>query len=358
MIENVLTVLLFVPFFLIVMLANLADKRRLEGEAKSTLAGFTYLLHVFIFGLLTALGVLMHAFGLFIRLDDNFKYELLDTLQNGGLASSDGALVLLESLEALGIGLWAPAVLAPLFLLPPVRRLLAKLIPIDPRSSVHAVAVSFVILVVINLTLTLAVGLETLADITEASPTEGATLALSVWLQQLTFAVWALLGVGWLTRRKWLPSLERLGIVAPRPIEVAIGIGAGLVSAGFILLLSDVATQFGLGVDEDVERLSDALLGPLVASIPGILTLGLAAGIGEETLFRGALQPRFGLLFTSLLFAILHSQYGITFSTLAVFIVGMFLGLLRIRFNTTTCVMTHAAYNITLGMIGFLGSGS
>ena len=107
-----------------------------------------------------------------------------------------------------------------------------------------------------------------------------------------------------------------------------------------------------------MERLSDALVGPLVASIPGILTLGLAAGIGEETLFRGALQPRFGLLFTSLLFAILHSQYGITFSTLAVFIVGLFLGLLRIRFNTTTCVMTHAAYNITLGMIWFLGSGS
>ena len=68
----------------------------------------------------------------------------------------------------------------------------------------------------------------------------------------------------------------------------------------------------GWGLDEDVQRLTEVLIGPLLGSIPGILTLGLAAGIGEETLFRGALQPRFGLLITSLLFALLHSQYGIT----------------------------------------------
>ena len=357
MIENILSVLLFVPFILIVLLANLADKRRLAGEAKNTLAGMTYLVHIVIFGLLAAIGVAAHALGLVIRLGGDMRQDLLDSLQSGGLASSDGVLVLLDSFEALGIALWAPAVVAPLFLLPPVRRLLSRLIPIDPRSSVHAVALSFVILIVINLTLTLAVGLETLADVTEGSPTDGASLAFSVWLQQLVFVVWALVGVGWLTRRTWLPSLQRLGIVGPRPIEVAIGIVAGLVSAGVILLLLEVATQFGFGVDEDVERLSEALVGPLVASIPGILTLGLAAGIGEETLFRGALQPRFGLVLTSLLFALIHSQYGITFSTLAVFIVGMILGLLRMRFNTTTCVLTHASYNITLGMIEFLGQG-
>ena len=357
MIESVVTVLLFIPFFLILLLANLADKRRLAGSSESALAGLTYLLHIFIFGLLTALGALVHAFGLFMRIDDNMKLDLLDSLRNGGLASSDDVLPLLDSMEALGIGLWAPAVVAPLFLLPPVRAFLARLIPIDPRSSVHAVAISFVMLIVINLTLTLAVGLETLANLSEDSPTEDASLLVSVWLQQLIFALWALVGVGWLTRRNWLPSLERLAIVFPRPLEIAIAIGAGLISVGVILLLESVAAAIGLGVDEDVQRLSEALLGPLMTSIPGILTLGLAAGIGEETLFRGALQPRFGLFFTSLLFALVHSQYGITFSTLAVFIVGMILGLLRMRYNTTTCAMTHAAYNITLGVISFVGQG-
>ena len=212
-------------------------------------------------------------------------------------------------------------------------------------------------LIVINLTFALAIGLDTLADLSENSTTEGGSLLFSLWVQQLTFALWALVGVGWLTRRTWMQSLERLAIVYPRPMEIAIGIGAGLVSVGVILLLEAVASRVGLGLDEDVERLSEALFGPIVTSIPGILTLGLAAGIGEEALFRGALQPRFGLFFTSLLFAIVHSQYGITISTLAVFIVGMILGLLRMRFNTTTCAITHASYNITLGFIAFLGPG-
>jgi hypothetical protein len=97
------------------------------------------------------------------------------------------------------------------------------------------------------------------------------------------------------------------------------------------------------------------MIGPLTQSGFGILTLGLAAALGEETVFRGAMQPRFGLLLTSILFALLHSTYGLTLSTLLVFIVGLVLGLLRLRYNTTTAMITHAVYNISLGVIAYLG---
>ncbi len=357
MFESLLTVVLFIPFFLILLLANLADKRRQSGEEKSSLAGLAYLLHIIVFGLLTLVGIALHALGLAVRVNSQLKIEMIDAVRESGLASPDGVEALLGRMEPLGIALWAPALAAPLLLLPPVRRLLARLIPIDPRSSVHAVAISYVMLVVINLTFTLAIGLGTLADISEASPTETGSLIFSLWVQQLTFAVWALVGVGWLTRRRWLQSLQRLAIVYPRPVEVAIGIGAALVLVPVILASEYLAAQYGMGVSEDVERLSNALIGPLAGSIPGILTLGLAAGIGEETLFRGALQPRFGLVLTSLLFAVVHSQYGITFSTVAVLVVGLILGLLRQRFNTTTCAITHAAYNIFLGFYAFYGPG-
>ena len=307
---------------------------------------------------MTATGIALHALGLVVRFNDQYKTEMIDAVRGSGLASPDAVEALLGNLEPLGIALWAPALVAPLLLLPPVRRLLARLIPIDPRSSVHAVAISYVMLIVIILTFTLAVGLETLAEISEASPTGTGALIFSLWIQQLTFAVWALVGVGWLTRRKLLQALDRLAIVFPRPIEIAIGIGAALVLVPVILAMESLAAQYGMGIDEDVQRLSDALLGPLAGSIPGILTLGLAAGIGEETLFRGALQPRFGLLFTSILFAVVHSQYGISFSTLVVFFVGMILGLLRQRFNTTTCAITHAAYNIILVSMPSMGRAS
>ncbi len=105
----------------------------------------------------------------------------------------------------------------------------------------------------------------------------------------------------------------------------------------------------------EVERLTEQLIGPLAQSAPGILTLGLAAALGEESIFRGALQPRFGLLLTTVLFALLHSQYGISVSTLLVLIVGLALGVVRTRFNTTTAMIVHAVYNMTLGLITYLG---
>ena len=351
--DGILTVLFFVPLFLIVLLANLADKQRLAGGSGRTVAGLTYAFHAFIFGVMAAAGAALHGIAIASKANDEIKQSITEFLSGGGSGQVEEILPVLDRLEVLGLGIWLPAAAAPLFLLPPVRRVLAGFIQIDARSSTHAVAVSFVMLVVINLAVTLAVGLETLADLSEGVETDGGALLLSVWVQQITFALWAVVGVGWLTRRRLLQTLERLRLVVPRPVEVAVGIGTGLVSVAVILALEIVAGAVGWGVDEDVQRLTEVLVGPLLGSIPGILTLGLAAGIGEETLFRGALQPRFGLLFTSVLFALLHSQYGITLSTLAVFIVGLILGLVRNRFNTSTCVIAHAAYNITLGMIAY-----
>ena len=79
-----------------------------------------------------------------------------------------------------------------------------------------------------------------------------------------------------------------------------------------------------------------------------MLTAGLVIGIVEEALYRGALQPRFGLLLTSLLFVVARSSEGITLVALTSFLIaGVILGLLRVRFNTTACVIAHSAYNIT-----------
>lgn len=349
MAEILFTLVLFLPFFLLIFLANLADKRRLSGDGESALAGFTYLIHIVVFGLMMGVGVVIHALGLYWRAYETTAATALEVVAGEGLAPEDFAAIM-DSMELIGAALWAPAALAPLFLLPPVRRFLSRLIPCDPKSSVHAVSLSFVTLIVAQLTLTLAVGLETLADLTEASPTDTGSLLVSVWVMQLTFALWGLCGVGWLTRRSWRVCLARLGLVAVRPSEIGVGVGVGAASMVVVLLLEAAASGLGLGVNEDVERLSEALVGPLVSSIPGILTLGLAAGIGEETLFRGALQPRFGIVLTSILFAIVHSQYGITFSTVAVLLLGAMLGLMRQRYNTTTCVAVHASYNISLGL--------
>ena len=107
-------------------------------------------------------------------------------------------------------------------------------------------------------------------------------------------------------------------------------------------------------MDADIEKLTEALLGSLLTTLPGVLSLGLAAALGEELVFRGALQPRFGIFLTALLFAFTHSQYVLSPSTLVVFVVGLVLGWVRMRRNTTTAMILHATYNIAIGLMGLL----
>ena len=83
--------------------------------------------------------------------------EAAEALQGGALAPGVGLQV--ESLPLIGLGIWLPSALGILMLLPPVRRLWARIIPIDSESPVHAVALSLSMLVVVNLLLTLGVGL-------------------------------------------------------------------------------------------------------------------------------------------------------------------------------------------------------
>ncbi len=219
-----------------------------------------------------------------------------------------------------------------------------------------AVALSLSMLIVINLMVTLGVGLNNLTNLlaAEEGADDGAATIIMLWIQQLMMAVTAAVGVGWLTRRKWGPTMQRLGLVVPTGRQVLIGFGAGLALVPMVIALEYLSTLIGIQADQDVEKLTEELLGVLFESPWGIITLGLAAALGEEPLFRGAAQPKFGLVLTALLFALLHSNYGVTLSTGIVFMLGLALGLIRIRHNTSTAMITHAVYNISLGLMAYL----
>jgi membrane protease YdiL (CAAX protease family) len=261
------------------------------------------------------------------------------------------------SLPLVALSLWLPSLLGLALLLPPVRQLLARVLPIDAQNPVHGVALALSMLIVTNLLITLGMGLGNLADMmAEGGTGQSETTLLALWGQQILTAALAMVGVGWSTRRDLHATLARLGIVMPTARQWLIGVGLGIAMVPLVLALEYAASLVGLGADPDVERLTKELLGPLFQSPFGILTLGLSAALGEETLFRGATQPRFGLVVTALLFALIHSNYGITISTLAVFLVGLVLGWVRMRHNTTTAMALHATYNITLGLLAYLST--
>ncbi len=340
------TILAFLPFIFIIWLANLADGRRERGESGTTAAVVTYLLLGGFYGLLVFVGLLLQLVGPLIWQNPALEQTGIDpTLMQDVVAS----------LPILGLGMWLPSLIALILLLPPVRRALARLIPIDPASTVHAVALSYTMLIVINMAVTLGVGLENLSESLAAQGETGAVGLADLWAQELIMAFWAVVGVGWLSRRSLAQVLARLGIVKPTRREVLIGVGVAIVMVPVVLTLEALAAQFGFGPEQAVEDLMEQLLGGLFSSLPGVLSIGLAAAIGEETLFRGALQPRFGLVLTSLMFALVHSNYGVSTATLVVFILGLVLGILRKRYNTTTSMITHATYNTTLASLSYLG---
>lgn len=345
--DNILAIALgFLPLILILWLANLADRRREQAERHPLLAALTYILLASLYLAMVALGGFAHLLGSAAPL----TAETLEGFAELGLGSDPRAI-----LSAMGLALWLPSLAALILLLPPVRALLSRLLPIDPRRTVHAVALSYSMLIVSYLMLTLGTGLANMAAVLEGVPERSAgSLIAATWAQNVTFLFMAVVGVGWLSRRRLAAALRRLGIVLPTLRQLAVGLGAGLVMVPLALLLEWLAGLAGLGVDPNVGRLTEALIGPLFRSLPGILTLGLAAALGEEALFRGALQPRFGLLPTAALFALVHSNYGLTISTLIVLLLGLALGLLRQRANATTSMAAHATYNITLGLLAFL----
>ncbi|MCC9075038.1 CPBP family intramembrane metalloprotease [Litorilinea aerophila] len=345
-------VVTFGPLILILLLANAAEARRQRGEESEGLSILTYLLLIFFLGFGVLAGLLIQVTSLLIASQPGLLQEL-------GLAGSGGTPpIQFDSLGLLGLGIWLPCLVGIVLLLAPVRRLLARILPLDAESPVHAVALSYTMLVVINLMFTLGVGLGNLADLVASQQVSGVqtNTILTLWVQQGLMAAMALVGVGWLTRLGFQEALRRLGVVLPSRRQVAIGVGIGLLMVPVVMALEYLSSLVGMGADPDVEALTEQLLGPLFRSPLGILTLGLSAALGEETIFRGALLPRFGLVLTSIIFALLHSNYGITVSTLIVFLLGLVLGWVRLRHNTTTAMVVHAVYNMTLGLLAYLSS--
>ena len=242
-----------------------------------------------------------------------------------------------------GMGLWGMVVA-----LRPARRWLARLLPaLEAESAVHTLALATVGHLLGNAALTLIPGLELLAESVPQAR------LLDVLAQAGVFVLAAFLGVGLGLRRAARGAADRLGLQRPTLRQLAGGAGwmvffvflQGCIGATWVLLSPDDAAQ--------IAGLNDILLGNF-DTVGEWLLLAAAAGLSEELLFRGALQPIFGILPTSLIFAVVHVQYGLSPATLTVFLLSVVLGIIRKRSNTTVAILVHGGYNFVLGLLSLL----
>jgi membrane protease YdiL (CAAX protease family) len=172
-----------------------------------------------------------------------------------------------------------------------------------------------------------------------------------LWNVPLAFVM-----AGFPGRRMLRAGLLRLGVV-PIPLQrlpvlVLCAGGLVLLSLGFDAVIGRVweLTGWPRTNEELVNRLFGAAISPV-----GAVSVALTAGIGEELLARGLLQPRFGWFLPNLAFAATHAfQYGGD-SLLSVFVIGSVLAAVRARWNTTSSMVVHGLYDFILVVLTLVG---
>ncbi len=241
-----------------------------------------------------------------------------------------------EGVPVLGIGLGLS-----LPMLKPFRQAVAKVTPMDPDSPIDWSGLSIVLALLGFLIPTAFV------DSAPAPLAENSATALTSGLLQqlLAFVAIAYAAVGYRNYRTGPEATERLGIQKPTSTQIIFGL-AGVLGAFVAANIGGLLTEWlqpeaARGVQDSIETITSGVTNPFVA-----LVLALCSGIGEEIFFRGAIQPRFGMVLTALLFAFLHGQYGFTWILFGLFLIGLLFGWLAKKHGTMAAVVAHVVYNL------------
>lgn len=242
-------------------------------------------------------------------------------------------------------------------MLAPVRYQLARVLPkpstegvgFNPDSPIQMAALVLCLYLVANTLLTyLAAGGP--SGISEAVRNQESEMIepSSLLIQMSIFVMFGFLGAGFGQRRNLPSALGRLGLRAPTPREVAVGVSMaiGLLFINFVGISTWIAVTPPEVVEQQIQ-VTQVFSRSLDTLFVGFL-VAFTAAVGEEIAFRGALQPAFGILLTSVVFAVAHVQYTLTPLSLIIFALSIGLGYLRKQYNTTAAIVAHFLYNYGL----------
>lgn len=127
---------------------------------------------------------------------------------------------------------------------------------------------------------------------------------------------------------------------------VVFGIGAWVLVIAGAWLIALVVAALG-GADLLPKAPSGAVVWLARRSVGLRVGLALSAGLVEESFFRGLLQPRIGLVFSTLLFASAHLSYGQPFLLVGITLLSLLYGLLvRWRQSVWAAVAAHATFDL------------
>jgi len=168
----------------------------------------------------------------------------------------------------------------------------------------------------------------------------------------LFYGVMAAAAVVWRIGFYGEPLLYADAGAAAAGVDPARDVGLGLAVGAAVVVLSHVATR-GTDWGERLARSLASGIGRLDTS--NAVLLAFASGLAEEMFFRGALQPRVGLVAASLLFGLLHfapRRELAPWTVFAVIVGGVFGWLFEWTGNLVAPVVAHTTINaINLPML-------
>ena len=223
-----------------------------------------------------------------------------------------------------------------LLTVPRARRAMLKPLGLNPGSAVHVITAIAVVVTLVTSAI-LFIELQSGPDETIYFHPFDSLVSL------LSDAALALAGIGFLLTRGLRAARERLDLrpLRLRQFAVALALAGGFLVIVGVMERAESVWLPSLHARED--RFDYEFVG--VPPMIGAALLSLAAGVGEELVFRGALQPRLGIVLTAAVFAAVHVQYQIP-GLLMIFVIGLGLGLIKRYSSTTFTVCVHVFYDM------------
>ncbi len=142
----------------------------------------------------------------------------------------------------------------------------------------------------------------------------------------------------------------QFGYLAPNvPREIGLGLllGLGAWVAVLLALMMVAGAVWAIYGENAVPKAPPAMI-PFIAALP-VLTrfmISLSAGFVEESFFRGFLQPRIGIFFSTMFFVLAHLSYGQPFMLIGIALLSLIYAfLVKWRQNLWPAIAAHALFD-------------
>ena len=328
----------------IIYVANLADVYNLTALATKSTYSVTPPYQTIVRRMLYGLVSMLILFGFYASsvLVLELPTSTFEELGISPSAASPGTAILI-SLLILTVGVTSFSIIMSSPLRQRLSRLFGKHSPYNSESLVHLVAVVLSVCL-IGYLLTNFIISGGLTGVAQTIQDDGLNIGTLVF-QGLMFVIVAFLGIGLAIRRTFPEALQRLGLTPPTPKNILAGVFGGV----GLIILSLVMTMIWIRLVSPEQYAQQSAAAAAIEkqfnTVQAAFILSLTAAASEEILFRGALQPIFGIPLTTIFFVLFHNQYTLTPAMLIILCVGTGLALLRRYQGTLSAIIAHFVYN-------------